>query len=88
MRPHTRLVDARAPAARPLPSPHAARPGADDLEAFFYNAIFFTYALILSKFYRVPAEHIGWYIIPFALGNAFGPLLIGKLFDTVGRHGR
>ena len=54
-------------------------------QAFFYNAIFFTYALILTRFYDVPAAHIGRYILPFALGNFCGPLLLGRLFDTIGR---
>ncbi|HEY0836258.1 MAG TPA: MFS transporter [Azospirillum sp.] len=54
-------------------------------QAFFYNAIFFTYALILTRFYGVPASAVGWYILPFALGNFAGPLLLGPLFDTVGR---
>jgi MFS family permease len=55
-------------------------------QAFFYNAIFFTYALVLTDFYAIPAEHIGWYILPFAAGNFLGPLLIGRLFDTLGRR--
>jgi MFS family permease len=54
-------------------------------QAFFYNAIFFTYALVLTRFYGVPAGNIGWYILPFTLGNFCGPLLLGPLFDTVGR---
>jgi MFS family permease len=54
-------------------------------QAFFYNAIFFTYALVLSDFYGVPADRIGWYILPFALGNVLGPLTLGRLFDTIGR---
>ncbi|HYM04583.1 MAG TPA: MFS transporter [Stellaceae bacterium] len=54
-------------------------------QAFFYNAIFFTYALVLTRFYGVHAEHVGWYILPFALGNLAGPLLLGPLFDTLGR---
>jgi MFS family permease len=54
-------------------------------QAFFYNAIFFTYALVLTDFYDVPAENVGWYILPFALGNFCGPLLLGRLFDVVGR---
>ena len=54
-------------------------------QAFFYNAIFFTYALILTDFYRTPADRIGWYILPFAAGNVLGPILLGHLFDTVGR---
>jgi MFS family permease len=54
-------------------------------QAFFYNAIFFTYALVLTDFYGTPANAVGWYILPFALGNVLGPLLLGRLFDTVGR---
>jgi MFS family permease len=54
-------------------------------QAFFYNAIFFTYALILTDFYHTPADRIGWYILPFAAGNVLGPILLGHLFDTVGR---
>jgi MFS family permease len=55
-------------------------------QAFFYNAIFFTYALILTDFYQVPAQAIGWFILPFAAGNFLGPLILGRLFDTVGRR--
>ena len=55
-------------------------------QAFFYNAIFFTYALVLTDFYGIPAEHVGWYILPFAAGNFLGPLLLGRLFDTIGRR--
>ena len=54
-------------------------------QAFFYNAIFFTYALVLNKFYNVPAETVSWYILPFALGNLLGPILLGHFFDAVGR---
>jgi MFS family permease len=54
-------------------------------QAFFYNAIFFSYALVLTKFYAVPSASIGWYILPFALGNFCGPLLLGPLFDHIGR---
>jgi len=54
-------------------------------QAFFYNAIFFTYALILTDFYGVPSEHVGWYLLPFAAGNFLGPLLLGRFFDTIGR---
>ena len=54
-------------------------------QAFFYNAIFFSYALVLTRFFNVPSGSIGWYILPFALGNFIGPLLLGPLFDTIGR---
>jgi MFS family permease len=55
-------------------------------QAFFYNAIFFTYALILTDFYHVPSQAVGWFILPFAAGNFLGPLLIGRFFDTRGRR--
>ncbi len=54
-------------------------------QAFFYNAIFFTYALLLIRFYKVPAGRVGMYLLPFALGNVLGPILLGHLFDSVGR---
>ena len=54
-------------------------------QAFCYNAIFFTFGLVLSKFYAVASQDIGWYLLPFAVGNVLGPLLLGRLFDTVGR---
>jgi MFS family permease len=55
-------------------------------QAFFYNAIFFTYALVLTKFYGVSASNVGWYILPFAAGNFLGPVVLGRLFDTYGRR--
>jgi MFS family permease len=55
-------------------------------QAFFYNAIFFTYALILTDFYGIHPAQIGWYILPFAAGNFLGPLLLGRLFDVIGRR--
>jgi MFS family permease len=55
-------------------------------QAFFYNAIFFTYALILTAFFNIPSSQVGWYILPFAVGNFFGPLTLGAAFDKVGRR--
>jgi MFS family permease len=55
-------------------------------QAFIYNAIFFTYALVLTKFYGVAADRVGLYILPFAVGNFLGPVLLGPLFDTMGRR--
>jgi MFS family permease len=55
-------------------------------QAFLYNAIFFTYALVLREFYGVPPAHTGWYLMPFAIANFLGPLLLGHLFDRVGRR--
>jgi MFS family permease len=54
-------------------------------QAFLYNAIFFTYALVLTRFYNVPGGETGLYLLPFALGNFVGVLALGALFDTVGR---
>jgi MFS family permease len=55
-------------------------------QAFCYNAVFFTYALILTRFYAIPSGSIGWFMLPFAAGNFMGPLVLGKLFDTLGRR--
>lgn len=54
-------------------------------QAFCYNAVFFTYALILTHFYGVQSGSIGLFMLPFAVGNFLGPLLLGRLFDTLGR---
>jgi len=54
-------------------------------QSFLYNAIFFTYALVLSKFYSVEPGRVGLYIVPFAVGNFLGPLMLGRFFDSVGR---
>ncbi|HEV2654051.1 MAG TPA: MFS transporter, partial [Ktedonobacteraceae bacterium] len=55
-------------------------------QSFLYNAIFFTYGLVLTTFYHIPSSTVGLYIIPFAIGNILGPLTIGRLFDTIGRR--
>src|SRR3981189_3000085 len=55
-------------------------------QAFFYNAIFFTFALVLTDFFGIASNHVGWYILPFAAGNFLGPLLLGRLVDTLGRR--
>ena len=55
-------------------------------QAFLYNAIFFTYTLVLSDFFGVDPKKAPLYLIPFAVGNFFGPLLLGPLFDSVGRR--
>src|SRR4051794_17103215 len=54
-------------------------------QAFLYNAIFFTYALVLTEIYHVNASSVGLYLLPFAVGNFMGPLLLGRFFDTIGR---
>jgi MFS family permease len=55
-------------------------------QAFLYNAIFFTYALVLTRFYAVPASVTGLYLLPFAVGNVLGVFALGSLFDTIGRR--
>jgi MFS family permease len=55
-------------------------------QAFLYNGVFFTFPLVLHNFYGVPADRIGFYILPFALSNFLGPLLLGRFFDTIGRR--
>jgi MFS family permease len=55
-------------------------------QAFLFNSVFFTYGLVLTTFYHVDAARIGIYILALALGNLLGPVLLGPLFDTVGRR--
>lgn len=54
-------------------------------QSFMYNAISFTYPLLLTTYYAVTSNDVGLYLLPFAAGNFLGPLLLGRLFDTVGR---
>ena len=54
-------------------------------QAFFYNAIFFTFSQVLEVYYHVEIKNVGWYMLPFAIGNALGPLILGPLFDKIGR---
>lgn len=54
-------------------------------QAFFYNAVFFSYGLILIEFYDLPVDRVGLYLLPFAIGNFLGPLCLGRFFDTLGR---
>ena len=55
-------------------------------QAFLYNAVFFTQGLVLSTFFKVDSGKAGLYIVPLAIGNFLGPLLLGRYFDTVGRR--
>jgi MFS family permease len=55
-------------------------------QSFLYNAIFFTYALVLKNFYGLSSADAALFFFPFAIGNLLGPLLLGPLFDTVGRR--
>jgi MFS family permease len=54
-------------------------------QAFFYNSVFFSLALVLLRYYGLSAERIGFYFIPIAAANCLGPMLLGRLFDTIGR---
>ncbi len=54
-------------------------------QSFFFNAVFFTYGLVIAKFYHISAKRMPLYLLPFALGSFFGPLALGRLFDTIGR---
>lgn len=55
-------------------------------QAFLFNAVFFTYGLVLTSAYHVPAARIGAYLLPLCLGNLAGPVLLGHFFDTIGRR--
>jgi MFS family permease len=55
-------------------------------QSFLYNAIFFTYTLVLTRVYGVPAEAAPLFLIAFAVGNLAGPLTLGRFFDTIGRR--
>ncbi len=55
-------------------------------QAFFYNAIFFSYATILSNYYGIVPNRVGLYVLPFAVGNFLGPVVLGALFDRLGRR--
>jgi len=54
-------------------------------QAFFYNAVLFTYGLVLLRYYGVSAEKLGLFLVPLAIGNWLGPITMGRLFDTWGR---
>ncbi|WP_420813459.1 MFS transporter [Leifsonia flava] len=55
-------------------------------QAFLYNAVFFTYALVLTELFDVPVDVAPWSLVPIAIGNFLGPLLLGRFFDTIGRR--
>jgi MFS family permease len=54
-------------------------------QSFFYNSVFFTYGLVLDKFFKVSAQRVPSHLLPLALSNFVGPLVLGKFFDSVGR---
>ncbi len=86
MRTHTPLMEVAHTLIHAYRSRTILGLGLMTAQAFFYNAIFFTYALILTDFYGIAADHVGWYLLPFAAGNFLGPLLLGRFFDTLGRR--
>jgi len=55
-------------------------------QAFLYNAIFFTYALVLNRFFGILEGSAGWYLLGLAAGSLIGPITLGRLFDRVGRR--
>ena len=55
-------------------------------QAFLYNAVFFTFALVLTTFYKVSSGSVGYYLIAFAVGNFLGPMVLGRFFDVIGRR--
>ena len=55
-------------------------------QAFLYNGVFFTFPLVLRNFYGVSADRTAFYLLPFALSNFLGPVLLGRFFDTIGRR--
>jgi MFS family permease len=55
-------------------------------QSFLYNAIFFTYGLVLQFFFHVSPGNTPYYFMAFCAGNLLGPLTIGRLFDTIGRR--
>jgi MFS family permease len=55
-------------------------------QAFLYNAVFFTYTLVLTDFFNISSSKAPLFLIPFAIGNVAGPLVLGPLFDSLGRR--
>ena len=55
-------------------------------QAFAYNGVFFTYSLVPSRFYGAPSNRVGLDLLPFAISNLIGPLVLGPLFDAWGRR--
>ncbi len=54
-------------------------------QSYFFNAVFFTYGLVVQKFYKITPQQLPWHLLPFAVASFFGPIVLGKLFDTIGR---
>jgi MFS family permease len=84
--PHITIVTVARELFRSYPSRTVLGVSLMITQSFLYNAVFFTYALVLGKFHHVAPQSVGWYLLPFAVFNFLGPLLLGRLFDTVGRR--
>lgn len=84
-RPHATMLTVARELFQSYPRRTALGIGLMVTQSFMYNAVSFTYPLLLTKYYGVLDNRIGFYILPFALGNFLGPLLLGRYFDTVGR---
>ncbi|GAA1306562.1 MFS transporter [Planotetraspora silvatica] len=85
-RTHTPLTEVAATLLRRYPKRTVVGLALFVGQAFLYNAVFFTYALVLATFFKVPAGSTPWYLIPVAIGNFLGPVLLGRFFDSVGRR--
>ncbi len=84
-RPHATMLTVARELFQSYPRRTALGIGLMVTQSFMYNAVSFTYPLLLTKYYSVLDHRIGFYILPFAFGNFLGPLLLGRYFDTVGR---
>ena len=84
-RPHATMLTVARELFQSYPRRTALGIGLMVTQSFMYNAVSFTYPLLLTKYYGVLDNRIGFYILPFAFGNFLGPLLLGRYFDTVGR---
>jgi MFS family permease len=84
--PHITIVTVARELFRSYPSRTVLGVSLMVTQSFLYNAVFFTYALVLGKFHHVAPQSVGWYLLPFAVFNFLGPLLLGRFFDTIGRR--
>ena len=55
-------------------------------QAFFFNAVFFTFGLVAKKFFHLGDAQLPLQLLPFAVGSFLGPMVLGPLFDKVGRQ--
>ena len=55
-------------------------------QSFLFNSVYFSYGLVLNRFEQVEAHRTGLYLLLLCISNFMGPLLLGSLFDTLGRR--